>query len=134
MRVVFDTNVLLAAFLTEGLCAKLLIRARKRNFDLFLCPCLLTEFKRVLTKKFKANHEETAATLALLSEAVHSVITPETQVTGVCRDRDDDQVLACAHAAEADYLVTGDEDLLVLRQFEDTCILNPRDFEALMEE
>jgi predicted nucleic acid-binding protein len=45
--------------------------------------------------------------------------------------RDDDNVIACAVAAGADYLVTGDSDLLVLKQYENITIISPRNFEAL---
>ena len=133
MRVVFDTNVLLAAFLTEGLCAKLLARARRRQFHLVLCPVILAECKRILSKKFKANHEELAPVLSLPREFSQSVVTPDTVVRGICRDRDDDLVLDCARAAQAAFLVTGDADLLVLGEFEAIRIINPRDFEGMME-
>lgn len=133
MKVVFDTNVLLAAFLTEGLCAKLLVRARKREFELFLCPVIFAELERILKKKFKATPQEVTETLAIITEAAEQIVTPERTVIGVCRDKDDDHVLACASAAKADYLVTGDVDLLILKAFEETRIISPRDFEALME-
>jgi len=53
VKVVFDTNVLMAAFLTEGLCSGLLIRARKQAFNLVLCDYIIQEFEGILTKKFK---------------------------------------------------------------------------------
>jgi len=134
VRVLFDTNVLLAAFLTDGICAKLLTRARKRRFDLFLCPCILNEFKRIISKKSKAGREETAAAVALLHEAVQTMVEPDIAVHDVCRDPDDDHVLACARAAAVHYLVTGDADLLVLGEFEGIRIVSPRDFEVLMED
>jgi len=49
--VVFDTNVLIAAFLTEGLCSGLLIRARKQAFNLVLCDDIIREFEGILIKK-----------------------------------------------------------------------------------
>ena len=133
MRVVFDTNVLLAAFLTEGLCAKLLARARRRQFHLVLCPVILAECKRILSNKFKASHEELSSVPSLLRESAQSVVTPDVVVQGTCRDSDDDLVLACARAAQAAFLVTGDADLLVLGEFEAIRIINPRDFEGMME-
>jgi len=133
VRVVFDTNVLLAAFLTEGLCAKLLARARRRQFHLVVCPVILAECKRILSKKFKANHEELSSVLSLVHESAQSVVTPDAVVQGICRDSDDDRVLACARAAQAAFLVTGDADLLVLGEFEGIRIINPRDFEGMME-
>jgi len=53
MKVVFDTNVLLAAFLTEGLCSKLLLRAKRGEFDLYLCPFILHEFRDKLKKNLR---------------------------------------------------------------------------------
>lgn len=134
MKVVFDTNVFLAAFLTEGLCAKLLVRARKRQFELFVCPVILAELERILRKKFKANPQEIAETIALVTESAQQLVTPEKTVHGVCRDKDDDHILTCARAAKADYLVSGDADLQILKMFEQTRIISPRDFEALLDD
>ena len=134
MRAVFDTNVLVAAFVTEGICSKLLIRSRKSQFHLILCPIILQEFERVLTKKFSATRNETRSALLIVSEAIHSVVHPLPLGQSVCRDPDDDAILACALEAKADYLVTGDEDLLELKIFKRIRIVTPRDFELLFND
>ena len=131
MKAVFDTNVLIAAFLTEGVCAKLLIRARRRDFDMILCDGILQEFKRVLHKKFAASPHEMSEALTLLSAAAQDILGLTDSIVPVCRDSDDDMILACARDAVADYMVTGDEDLLVLKNYEGISILNPREFENL---
>lgn len=131
MKAVFDTNVLIAAFLTEGICAKLLIRARRRDFDLILCDGILQEFERVLKKKFAASPHETSEALIILSEAALEILGRTDSITPICRDSDDDLILACARDAVADYVVTGDEDLLVLKNYEGISIVNPREFEKL---
>jgi putative PIN family toxin of toxin-antitoxin system len=115
VRAVFDTNVLVAAFVAEGICSKLLIRSRKGQFDLIVCPAILREFERVLIKKFSATRNETRDALLIVSEAIHGVVHPSPLGQSVCRDPDDDAILACALEAKADYLVTGDEDLLELK-------------------
>jgi uncharacterized protein len=131
VNAVFDTNVLIAAFLTEGICAKLMIRARRRDFDLILCDGILQEFKRVLKKKFVASPHETSEALIILSDAALEVLGRTDSITPICRDSDDDLILACARDAVADYVVTGDEDLLVLKNYEGISIVNPREFEKL---
>ena len=131
MKAVFDTNVLIAAFLTEGICAKLLTRARRRDFDLILCDGILQEFKRVLKKKFAASPHEISEVLIILSEATQDIRAKADSIAPTCRDLDDDLILACAREAVADYVVTGDEDLLVLKNFEGISILNPREFEKI---
>jgi putative PIN family toxin of toxin-antitoxin system len=131
MKAVFDTNVLIAAFLTEGICAKLLIRARRRDFDMILCDGILQEFKRVLKKKFAASPHEMSEALTILSAATQDILGQTDSIVPICRDPDDDLILACARDAVADYVVTGDEDLLVLKNYEGISILNPREFEKL---
>lgn len=134
MKAVFDTNVLVSAFLTEGVCAKLLLRARRKQFELVLCPCILDEFRKILRSKISAPPGEIRAALELIHEACVQVARPESVVAGVCRDSDDDAVLDCLAASGAEYLVTGDADLLELHPFRGTPILKPRDFEALFLE
>ena len=131
MKAVFDTNVRIAAFLTEGICAKLLTRARRRDFDLILCDGILQEFKRVLKKKFAASPHEMSEALIILSAAAQDILGQTDSIAPICRDSDDDLILACARDAVADYVVTGDEDLLVLKNYEGISILNPREFENL---
>jgi putative PIN family toxin of toxin-antitoxin system len=134
MRVVFDTNVLLSAFLTEGICSKLLIRARRKEFNLVTCPFILKEVERTLKKKFLAAPSEVRDVMDLIADATHLVVESVQVVPRVCRDQDDDQVLACASEAKADYLVTGDSDLLVLKKYIKTQIIAPREFEMLFRD
>ena len=133
MKAVFDTNVFVAAFVTEGVCAKLLGRARRKQLDLVISPFILEEFKNVLSKKFFASKEQTKATIGLILEAAQ-VVSPASKVSAVCRDPDDDQILSCALSAKADYLVTGDSDLLELKEFHGIRILTPGAFELLFED
>ena len=129
MRAVFDTNVLVAAFVSEGVCSKLLTRARKRQFHLFISPFILQEFERVLARKLAVPKGEARDAVRLVSEAGEAVVHPPKLDAPICRDSMDDNVLACSLAA--DYLVTGDADLLDLRSFRNTLIVSPRDFESL---
>jgi len=63
---------------------------------------------------------------ALLSQA--EVVPGELQLPGVTRDPKDDAVVACAVEGQADYLVSGDDDLLVLHVYEGTQVVTPRRF------
>ena len=133
MKAVFDTNVLVAGFVTEGVCAKLLGRARRRQLDLVLSLFILKEFENVLLKKFSASTEQVRAAVKLISE-VAQVVAPTRKVAGVCRDPEDDQILSCALSAKAEYLVTGDFDLLELKAFHGIRIITPGAFELLFED
>ena len=133
MKAVFDTNVLVAAFVTEGLCARLLGRARRRQMDLVVSSFILNEFENVLFKKFSASKEQIRTATRLISEAAQ-IVSHASVVSGICRDPDDDQILSCALSAKADYLVTGDSDLLGLKGFHAIRILTPGAFELLFED
>ncbi len=131
MIAVFDTNVLIAAIATEGICPKLLHRARAGEFVLALCPFITKEIRRVLAGKFRLSKDEAASATEPINEAVRRIIEHNLKVKGVCRDADDNNIIACALAAEADYLVTGDAALLKLKTYQGVRIITPRDFEAL---
>jgi putative PIN family toxin of toxin-antitoxin system len=136
MKVVFDTNVLLAAFLTEGLSAKLLLRAKRSEFELYLCPFILREFQEKLKTKFNATSAEIREAVSLVREAA-SIADPDkssVRVYKASKDPDDDEVIACAVAAGAQYLVTGDSDLKDIGNYDAVKIISPRSFEMLFEE
>ena len=132
MRVLFDTNVLIAAFLTEGLCWKLLLRANRKEFLLCTSPYILEELKRNLHGKFSFTREDASEAIGLITEIAWVADDKGIEVKGVCRDRKDDAILASALASRADYIVTGDQDLLSLKRYKGVKILSPREFEVLM--
>ena len=131
MKAVFDTNVLMAAFLTEGICSGLLIRARKHAFNLVLCDDIIREFESILIKKFRFTSTDVSEISAIISEAASEILHKLDPIPNVCRDPNDDMIIACAIDAAADYIVTGDEDLLILKHYNDIVIINHRNFEAL---
>ena len=134
MKAVFDTNVLVASFLTEGICTKLLTRARKNQFHLLISPDILREFDRVLAKKFSSSAQQIKEANQIILEAAYLVTPPTSLVKGVCRDPDDDMILSCAVTAKADYLVSGDSDLLDLKKFQGIKIVSPKTFELFFED
>ncbi|MEW6409566.1 MAG: putative toxin-antitoxin system toxin component, PIN family [Nitrospirota bacterium] len=133
MRALFDTNVLISAFLTEGLCSKILLRANKGEFELYTCPFILSEFEENLKTKFSVANTMIKEAVTLIREVSLTVNPTDNNITvkGVCRDIDDDSVLACALAAKVDYIVTGDPDLLAVGTYQGIKIITPRNFELL---
>lgn len=123
MKVVLDTNVLLAAMLAPGLCREL-VRKRCRSHALYTSAPLLEELADKLRDKFGFEPGAVPVYVAYSERATR--VTPQALPRPVCRDPDDDVVLATASAADADAIVTGDEDLLVLREFQGIRILSPR--------
>ena len=126
MKVVLDTNVLVAAMIARGVCADLFERVIA-DHQLILSPHILGEFERVMTSKFKFDEARVERALTLFRRE-SQIVTPEPLIEAVCRDKDDDAVLALAQSSGADCLVTGDDDLLILENFQRIPIISPRAF------
>ena len=129
MRAVIDTNVLIAALLWRGPPHALLEQVRAGTVSMVSSPALLAELADVIGRaKFDAilaktntSRERSLAQVRQLAE----VIEPQPLSQPVCRDPDDDQVLALALAAKVDLIVSGDNDLLSIGSFENIPILAP---------
>jgi uncharacterized protein len=129
-EVCLDTNVLVAAFATRGLCADVL-RAVLTEHDLILGEVIMAEFRRVLTTKLKVPEDRIASAVAVFS-TVEIVPKPAKPSALPVRDRDDRWVVATAVAARADVLVTGDSDLHAVADEAPLPILTPRAFWELL--
>ena len=127
MRVVLDTNVLIAALITRGVCSDLLEHCFRRH-EIVLSEFILGEFRRHLYRFGYTSAEVDEAEELLRWKA--TVVVPVPLEPSVCRDADDVMVLGTAVAGEATCIITGDKDLLVLRQFGSVKILSPAEFLA----
>lgn len=127
MRVVLDTNVLIAAFLTEGTSKDVLDRALSEK-SCILSPYILDEFRRVLiSKKFDFPRVLIDQFAGFLEK--HARLVKEDAALAVrSPDPDDQRILQLCLTAKADLLVTGDEELLRLSKIGPTRIVSPGDF------
>ena len=112
MRLLLDTNVLVAAFVARGVCSELLERCVRHHVVICSRP-RLDELGEVLTRKFHQRVVDVRGAIRLLAETF-ILVTPDALERAVCRDRDDDVVLATALAGECAAIVTGDQALLGL--------------------
>ena len=123
MRVLFDTNVLFAAFTVRGFCDELI----EETVD--LCAIVWsTPLHDELVGALRRKRLLTPAAVEAISafSDLCEMVTPPPLPKRICRDPDDDTVLATAVAGRADFIVTGDDDLLVLKTFGGIRILSPR--------
>ena len=125
MRVFLDTNVLISAFAARGLCADLM-RLLLAEHDVLTGEVNLVELRRVLTKRFKVPAAQVDVIEQLLRDQT-VIPKPAALLSLKVRDADDAWVLASAVAGDADLLVSGDQDLLVLAARAPLPILSPRD-------
>ena len=126
MRVFLDTNVLVSAFATRGLCADLL-RSVIAEHELVLGEVVLEEFRRVLTTRFRMPADQVRG-IEVYLRSYEVVSKPAERDPIKVRDEADRWVLASAHNAHADVLVTGDSDLLSVADRARVQIVTPREF------
>ncbi len=130
MRIVFDTNVLFAAFVAHGVCAGLYEECLSQG-RIVVSRFILEELQEKLLAKAKLTQAEAREVIDAVSADAEIVETRPLTVP-IYRDADDDWILATALAAKADALVTGDKDLLVIEQYKGIPILTPRDCLSLL--
>ena len=126
MRIVLDTNVLVAAYATEGACMRL-FRHCVRHHRVVISQRLVGELEQKMLKKLRIAPADVAAAVAELLDEVE-VIDPTPLAASTSRDPDDDWVLATAASGSCHCIVTGDADLLVLGSYDGIAIIPPRDF------
>jgi uncharacterized protein len=133
-RIVFDTNVLLSALLFQGSRVRWIIPLWQQGK---LVPLLSKEtageLLRVLAyPKFKLTHEEQQCVLHAFVPYVETVSVRALHNIPVCRDPHDQKFLTLAIDGHADYLVTGDDDLLAIDNIEVCPIITPEAFRQIM--
>ena len=126
MKLLLDTNVLVAALIARGVCSDLLEHCVRHHVVISSRP-LLDEFRDVLTRKFHQRAVDVRAALRLFEETL-TLVAPDALEPPICRDRDDDVVLATALAGGCAAIVSGDQDLLILDPFRDIRVLSPSTF------
>lgn len=129
MRAVIDTNVLLSGLFWRGTPHELLEQVRSGELTLVSSPALLAELADVIGRaKFDSILVRSNTSRSHMLDEVRrlvDVVEPPPLPEPVCRDPDDDHVLALAVAAQANLIVSGDDDLLSLKQYRGIPILTP---------
>lgn len=126
MNIVLDSNIYIAAFASHGLCHALMELCIDTH-ALFVSNEILSEVQKGLEKKIKLPPRLITEIIFFLKQSTTPMI-PEKLKKSLCRDPNDDHVLGLCLAAKAKYIVTGDNDLLDLRNFDGVSILKPRQF------
>lgn len=126
MRVVLDSNVLIAAVATRGLC-EAIVELCLEQHELVLGEQIFAEVEEKLTRKLKVPREIVRDYIRLL-RGTAKVVQPAKVARSACRDPKDLAVLGLLAPGCVDVLVSGDKDLLVLREFLGARILSPREF------
>lgn len=137
MRVVLDTNIVVSSYIGAlGAPARIVASWRGAAFVLVVSDSVLAEYQDALNyprvgRRHGLTPDQVAVQIASIRENA-LLVTPESVPRVVPDDPDDDQVLACALAGQAEYIISGDHHLLNLREYSGIRILSPVAFLALL--
>ena len=122
LRIVLDTNIVISGLIWRGAPHQVMLALADDKLAAYTSYAMVSELTRQLlgTKLGREliKRDISAQHLVMSYTALCEVVSPAPLAQPICRDPDDDAVLACAKAANADLIVSGDQDLLVLQAFD----------------
>jgi putative PIN family toxin of toxin-antitoxin system len=117
VRIVLDTNIFISAFFWGGNPRKIIERIIGGVDSLYITDEILNEIAQVLARpKFNLDKSSIVCLINAIKE-ISVCIAAKGEVKGICRDSKDDMILECGWCCAADYIITGDDDLLSLKIF-----------------
>ncbi len=127
-KIVVDTNNLISALGWEGKSKELFRRVINKELDLFISVKQITELKRVMDyPKFNFTEEQKKKFLEILFE-IANIVDTKIKLDVIKEDPDDNFLLECAVEVNADYIISGDEHLLRMKEFRGIKIVSVSEF------
>jgi putative PIN family toxin of toxin-antitoxin system len=128
MKLVLDTNVFISAFYWGGNPQKIIEGIIEGKDKLYTSNEILGEVAAVMARpKFKSSTETIKKYIQTLEKIGKKIFIPG-NIRGICRDKDDDDKIECGILSGADYIITGDDDLLTLKQYKHLEIVTIREY------
>jgi len=133
MKIVIDSNVFVSSLFWKGNPRKIFDRVIDGFDELFIIDEILEEIKEVLSRdKFDIETKEVNDYVKII-ENFSQKIVHNNIIENVSRDMDDNKILKCAFEGNVEFIITGDKDLLVLREYKSIKILNPKEYLEIIE-
>jgi uncharacterized protein len=135
MKITIDTNVLISGSLWKGASDKILEKVENKEIELILSKDIIEEFSEVLNydeikNKIRDKGLEIRRTVEKIV-SISNTIEPLEKLNIITEDSDDNRILECAVEGKADFIITQDNHLLKLREFQGTKIITPEEFLTL---
>lgn len=131
MRVVLDTNVLISATLWNGCSKRILERVESGEIDLLMSTETLLEYVQTMNYdeiKEKIKNKSLEINYSIDKIRLLSKMISTTSKLNICIDTDDNKILECAVDGKADFIITYDKHLLILKEYKKIKIITPDEF------
>jgi len=133
MKIVLDTNTLISALGWQGKPQDILNHCINGACTLVISPEILKEVKEVLFRRtFEFIESSKKEELIMLLSRIAQVIIP-THKASICRDKDDNKFVELALSSNTKYIISGDEDLLSIKEYSGIKILSPDEFMSILQ-
>lgn len=127
MKIVVDTNVLISGIFFGGFPRKILMSVIDRQFTACATVEIVDEYQEIVQEMIDRKEGHINKNIVAPLIKIMEIIEPVSNVK-ICRDPDDDKFISCAKDAHARYVVSGDKDLLVLKQYDNIQIVTAKLF------
>jgi putative PIN family toxin of toxin-antitoxin system len=128
MKIVIDTNVFVSSFFWGGHPREVFERVINGFDELYITDEILKEIMSVMSsKKFDVNKNEIEDYIRIIEKYSKNIVSKNIPKP-ISRDKSDDKILQCGLDGNVDYIVTGDNDLLVLKEHKTIKIISPKDY------
>lgn len=133
MKVVYDTNIIISGLLFSGKQRELLKCVIDHSVQLIISHSIIKEISDVITRsKFKVRRELQVISVAELIE-ISTLVQPSKKVNIVENDPDDNMIIECAIEGNAEFIITGDSDLLKINSYEGIKIIDSNEFLSILQ-
>ena len=128
MKIVIDSNVFISSFFWGGHPREVFERVINGFDELYITDEIIAEITSVMNNgKFNANSIEIEDYVKIIEKYSKKIVSKNVSKT-ISRDKNDDKILQCGLDGNVDFIVTGDKDLLVLKEYETIKIIKPKDY------
>jgi len=132
MKVTLDTNILISSTFWDGDSNKILNKVENNKIELILSEELIKEFTKVLNyEEIKNKIRDKSLEMNRTVEKIISlskIVAPLTKFDIVSEDHDDNKIIECAVEGNVNYIITNDNHLLKLKEFQEIKIITPVEF------
>jgi putative PIN family toxin of toxin-antitoxin system len=128
MKTVLDSNIFISSFYWKGNPRKVFERAVNSLDELYITDEILNEIYEVMSqRKFGSSQNEIKDYIKII-ESFSIKLFPAGEAEKISRDNDDNKILQCGLQGNVDYIITGDNDLLVLKEYMGIKIAGPKEY------
>jgi putative PIN family toxin of toxin-antitoxin system len=128
VKIVIDSNIFISSFFWGGYPREIFERVINGLDELIITDEIINEIYNVMSSgKFTVNSEDIKNYIKLI-EKYSIIISSDSNLKSISRDKDDDKILQCGYDGSVDFIITGDKDLLVLENYKNIKIMKPKDY------